>query len=613
MKIRMGKMKNSIFQNTEIIRYSFSFIDKRDKKVLTLISVIQIFLGFLDLLGVAAIGLVASLSITGVKSQDPGSRVAFVLRTFHLTDLGLQTQVALIASIAAVALIAKTLTSMYFGKRILYFLSRRASVVSSGLISKLLSQDLLTIQKKSSQETLYAVTSGVQAMMVSVVGTLINVTSDVFLLFILSAGLFLIDPILFIMTLFIFGAVSLVLYLSVHIRVNQLGNASTDLMIKSNESILEVITGYREIFVKNRRHYYQKKIANSRLALSNVGAELAFIPNISKYLIEITLVVAALLISAVQFLLGDAVHAISAMSIFLAAGSRIAPAILRIQSGALSIKSAGGPIGQVRSLTSNFQEFENLIPIEKDLDSEHHGFIASVQLRGVTFSYPGQSGTSIKPTSITISPGEIIALVGPSGAGKTTLADLILGIISPDSGEVLVSGVSPSLAIEKWPGAIGYVPQDVQIINGTVLENVAMGYSEGDQDLELVKDALESSQLGFLAENLHSYVGERGNKISGGQRQRLGIARALYTKPKLLVLDEATSSLDGQTESEISSALTNLRGQVTVILIAHRLSTIMNSDKVVYLSDGKIEAIGSFEQVRREIEDFDNQAKLMGM
>jgi ATP-binding cassette, subfamily B, bacterial PglK len=613
MKIRMGKMKNSIFQNTEIIRYSFSFIDKRDKKVLTLISVIQIFLGFLDLLGVAAIGLVASLSITGVKSQDPGSRVAFVLRTFHLTDLGLQTQVALIASIAAVALIAKTLTSMYFGKRILYFLSRRASVVSSGLISKLLSQDLLTIQKKSSQETLYAVTSGVQAMMVSVVGTLINVTSDVFLLLILSAGLFLIDPILFIMTLFIFGAVSLVLYLSVHIRVNQLGNASTDLMIKSNESILEVITGYREIFVKNRRHYYQKKIANSRLALSNVGAELAFIPNISKYLIEITLVVAALLISAVQFLLGDAVHAISAMSIFLAAGSRIAPAILRIQSGALSIKSAGGPIGQVRSLTSNFQEFENLIPIEKDLDSEHHGFIASVQLRGVTFSYPGQSGTSIKPTSITISPGEIIALVGPSGAGKTTLADLILGIISPDSGEVLVSGVSPSLAIEKWPGAIGYVPQDVQIINGTVLENVAMGYSEGDQDLELVKDALESSQLGFLAENLHSYVGERGNKISGGQRQRLGIARALYTKPKLLVLDEATSSLDGQTESEISSALTNLRGQVTVILIAHRLSTIMNSDKVVYLSDGKIEAIGSFEQVRREIEDFDNQAKLMGM
>jgi ABC-type multidrug transport system fused ATPase/permease subunit len=208
-------------------------------------------------------------------------------------------------------------------------------------------------------------------------------------------------------------------------------------------------------------------------------------------------------------------------------------------------------------------------------------------------------------------------LVGPSGAGKTTIVDVLLGILPPQSGTVLISGLSSLDAIEKWSGAISYVPQDVMISNGTVRENVSMGYPEDISRDEFVWDALRVAQLSeFIASlpgRLDSQVGDRGTKISGGQRQRLGIARAMFTKPQLLVLDEATSSLDGETEANISDAIQAMRGTVTVVMIAHRLSTVRNADVLVYLEDGKIRSVGTFEEVRSQVPDFDRQAQLMGL
>ena len=187
----------------------------------------------------------------------------------------------------------------------------------------------------------------------------------------------------------------------------------------------------------------------------------------------------------------------------------------------------------------------------------------------------------------------------------------------PDSGQVLLSNVSPLDAINKWPGAIAYVPQDVTISNVTFRENISLGYKQDKNNDYLIWEALKISQLEEmvkdLPEGLDTIVGERGSNISGGQRQRLGIARAMFTKPKLLVLDEATSSLDGQTEADISNAIQNLKGNVTTVMIAHRLSTVRNADKVVYMESGSILAVGSFEEVRSKVLDFDRQAQLMGL
>jgi ABC-type multidrug transport system fused ATPase/permease subunit len=238
-------------------------------------------------------------------------------------------------------------------------------------------------------------------------------------------------------------------------------------------------------------------------------------------------------------------------------------------------------------------------------------------LKEVTFAYPGSLGIAVDDASLSIGQGEIVAIVGPSGAGKTTLVDILLGVISPDSGSVFISGLNPQLAVAQWPGAISYVPQDVVITNGTIRENVAMGYPKLLASDELVYRALETAQLKKLVQSLdlglESYVGDRGAKLSGGQRQRLGIARALLTNPKLLVLDEATSALDGETENQISSAINELKGSVTVVLIAHRLSTVRSADRVIYMQNGKILAEGRFEEVRERVPNFDEQARLMGL
>jgi ABC-type multidrug transport system fused ATPase/permease subunit len=342
-----------------------------------------------------------------------------------------------------------------------------------------------------------------------------------------------------------------------------------------------------------------------------------FMPYISKYVMETSVVIGSLFLASIQFVLQDASHAVATLAIFLAAGSRIAPAVLRVQQGLVTLK---GALGQARPTLDLIDDIgstrvdNSLVDV---LDIEHPGFEAFIQVQNVSMSYPNRDEPVLRNISFRINPGEFVAIVGPSGSGKTTLLDLILGLLVPDSGEVLISKEEPLKCISKWPGALAYVPQDVVIVSGSIAENVDLGFEKSAISDELIKNALSLSMLDSLLlelpEGSQSSVGERGNKLSGGQRQRLGIARALFTKPRILFLDEATSSLDGQTEREITESIISLKGNLTVVTIAHRLSTVRNADKVIYLDKGQIVSIGTFEEVRNQVIDFDNQATLMGL
>ena len=593
---------------------SFAILSQSDKKRLFTITFFQVMLGFLDLIGVALVGLVAVISVNGIQSLTPGSRITQIINVIGLSDFKFQTQVAIIGATAAVLLVSRTILTMFFTRRILFYLSRRSAIISSDLFSRLISQDLLVIQSRSSQDSLYSVTVGVNILFLNVIGTVLSMTTDIFLLLILSIGLISINPIMGFTTIALFAFVSALLYFSVQKRIEYLGTKSVAVTINSNQKILEILDSYREIFVRNRRSFYSKQISEMRLALANTSAELSFIPNVGKYVIEITLVFGAIGICAIQFLLQDAVHAFATLSIFISAASRIAPAVLRIQTGLLGIKSSIGGAAKTLDMIKSFN-ISNLSENMDKFDTEHEGFEAKIILNNIDFTYPGASIKTIDNVNLEISSGEVVAFVGPSGAGKSTIVDIALGILKPDHGDIKISNISPRDAIARWPGAISYVPQDVQVINSTLKDNIAMGFSEAEQYDELVYESLKIAQLqSFLTDNnldLNTEVGERGNKLSGGQRQRLGIARALFTKPKLMILDEATSALDGQTEFDISEAIFTLRGKVTIVLIAHRLSTVKNADKIIYMEQGKILATGKFDEVRMQISNFDKQAELM--
>ncbi len=610
-------MPKSIRRPKSTFMRCVKILSKNEKRKILLVVVLQILLGFLDLLGVAIIGLLGALSVSSITSSDTDSRLMVLLKLVRLEDNSLQDQTLVLGLFAVSLLLTRTFLSVIITKYVLVFFSNRGAMISTSLISRLLNQSYLVLKKRTSQETLYAVTSGVDQLSMYVLGTAVVVISDLSLLLIVISGLFFLSPVAGSVLVLMFIFVALLLFYLMQARAGELGAQRASLNIQGNSKILEALSTYRELLVRNRRNYYASEIGVGRLKLSKVTAESAFMPFVSKYVIETAIVIAAALISIIQFALQDASNAVASLAIFLAAGSRIAPSILRVQQGAIQIKSS---LAQSMPTLDLIEEIGiETIDQEKArrMDFDHIGFEPSLQLQEVSFKYPEKSEDTLKSISLSIKTGNYVAFVGPSGGGKSTLIDLMLGVLNPDEGEILLSGLKPIDAISRWPGAISYVPQDVVIIDGSIKENITAGYPADDVVEERITDAIKVSNLSdFLNDlplGLNSPVGERGQLLSGGQRQRLGIARAMYSNPKLLVLDEATSALDGMTESQVSDELEKLKGSVTLILIAHRLSTVEKADLVVYLANGRVVACGTFKEVKDQVPDFNEQASLMGL
>jgi ABC-type multidrug transport system fused ATPase/permease subunit len=300
------------------------------------------------------------------------------------------------------------------------------------------------------------------------------------------------------------------------------------------------------------------------------------------------------------------------------------PGLLRLQSAALALRGIAGAAGPTFELAEEldhpldaFAEPSDSAAVRRQLESNYPGLSPAVEIKSVYFTYPGSSKPALSDVSLDVAAGHSLALIGRSGAGKSTLADMLLGVLTPDAGEVSISGEKPAAAIERWPGGLAYVPQTVVLANATVRQNVALGLPADAIDDSLVWQALERAHLADLLraerEGLDTHVGEGGIKLSGGQRQRIGIARALYSRPQIIVFDEATSALDAETEIAINQTIRELENQVTTVIIAHRLSTVRHASKVAYLEEGRVVAVGRFDDVRNAIPALDYQASLLGI
>ena len=609
LKVFIARWREGVFSDC------FSLLSQRDRIRLIYVVLIQIFLSTLDLIGIALVGILGALSINGIKSSAPGNRTAQILNYFNLENSTFQAQVAWLGAAAGIFLLLRTIASMILTRKTISFLSFRSSQISTALISKLLTQPLIKIQSRNTQETLYGCTIGVSTIMLGVIATGVSVLSDFVLTLVISAGLFVIDPTIAISTFAFFTIIGGILYGRTQGRASELGRREAQISIATNRKLIEVLNLYRENTIRNTRWFYAEEIGVLRASLAKVEAEKTFMPNISKYVLESGIVVGAVLISAVQFSTQDSVHAVASIGIFIVAGSRLAPALLRMQQGAVHMRNS---IGIASPTLSLMKDLESDIGVKNSSpDFVYEGFVPSVSIQNVSLQYQSRQELALQEINLDVSPGEIVAIVGPSGAGKTSLVDVLLGSILPTKGRVSISNEAPESAVVRWPGAIAYVPQDVYITEGSIRDNIAIGLPRAEQVDSRIFEALQAAQLEEFILNLpdgvDTQVGEHGAALSGGQRQRIGIARALYTNPKLIVFDEATSALDADTEDKISNAVFALRGSHTLIIIAHRLSTVRSADSVIYLDGGKILAKGSFDQVRAEIPEFDNQANLMGL
>lgn len=383
----------------------------------------------------------------------------------------------------------------------------------------------------------------------------------------------------------------------------------------------EALGALKEVTLAGRTPDVQERVHATRTQSSRARAEASFLGQVPRYVLETALILGFALIAGVGYLAGagsgnGVARAVAAVGMFGVAGFRLVPSLTRMQTVQSTVNSNAA---YARQVVADITDSEALLARraaerpQHELTVEHPDIV----LHEVTFTYPGADVPALDRVSLHIPAGSHVAFVGASGAGKSTMVDILLGLLEPTSGHVEVGGERLELVLDSWRRRIGYVPQDVSLFDATVAENVALTWDVEKVDEARVRTALARAQLLETIDaregGIYARIGERGVALSGGQRQRLGIARGLYNDPRVLVMDEATSALDTATEAAVTRAIDDLHGDVTVITVAHRLATIRDSDIVFFLRDGRLVAQGTFEEVVAQVPDFAEQAALAGL
>lgn len=594
---------------------SYSLLNTRDRKRILLLFPLNTILGLLDLIGILFVGVIGSLTISGVTGSPPGNRVLSITNFLLLGGKSFQFQVAMLGVTATFFFILKTYLSIFLLRKSLMFLSLRAATIAGELTDKLFATGLKLVNSKNSNEIVYFLSGGINSIVLGILGTFILMLSDVTLLLILGFGLFVVDPTISISTFVVFSFVAWILYKFMRYRAQSYGSKLADYAVLTNQMSYEVIDFYRELYSSQRLNQFTQKLNDARVELAAASANSNLLPSISKYMMEITSIVGFVVVAAIQFATSTASHAVAILAVFLAASSRIMPSVLRVQQAAVSMKSNGAASEKALQFIDEIRD--SYLPTIETNNAQSLNFVPQIKFENVFFRYPNSEDFAINGATFEINAGEHAVLVGPSGGGKSTLVDLLLGILEPTSGQITVGGLPPRVAIANNAGAVSFVPQNFHTLDGTLLENITMRQDYSEIQFPRIDNAVLKSGMfdwvSSLINGINTKAGENGHALSGGQRQRLSFARALYTNPKLLILDEATSSLDSETEEVINKSLAQMRGEITLVTIAHRLSTARRASKVIYIDGGRISSIGTFEEVRKSEPNFDHQAGLQGL
>ncbi len=402
-------------------------------------------------------------------------------------------------------------------------------------------------------------------------------------------------------------AVLLALFIGVfRKRLKHLGNENRRLSAERTKWFLQSLNGIKEIKTGDKENFFLVKYEKAFSDNATVLEKEIFLSNMPKPVVEMCSISSILLYMAIRILSGEElVQFVMMLSVFAMAAFRLLPAFNRI-SGQLSSLMFNKP--SVYAVYDDIKEVESIKQKEEKYNEEGIKIQIDKELaiKGLHFAYPTRPDKEVlKGIDITVPSKKSVAIVGASGSGKTTLVDIVLGLYEPDKGTISADGVDVFSGMHSWHSIIGYIPQNIYLIDDTIRANIAFGVEKDKVDEKRVWEALEEAQLADfvrqLPEGLNSNIGDKGVKISGGQRQRIGIARALYNKPELLVLDEATSALDNETEKAVMEAIYRFSGKITLIVIAHRISTIKKCDIIYRIEDGMARQI-SYEEASEDAE-----------
>jgi ABC-type multidrug transport system fused ATPase/permease subunit len=484
-------------------------------------------------------------------------------------------------------------------------------------MSRLFAQDIIFNQRRTTQEVAYIVASSTFQTFQGVLGYFALSVSELAIMIGILSLFSVFNIWLTIFIIFFFVSVLFILNRKMKEVIDEKNKVLIDSDINARIMVQEALNSYREVFVSQKIEPLVKTLVSNLRNSIDARASLTWASLMPKYVLDTSLILGIAIIGGFSYLVYSPEEALTIVSLFVLGGARILPSLLRFNTGIQGVQNSRDASNRLFKLVQELEDCEGKIENVKTTFFLRDNEECLIEVNSLSFRYQGAADLVLDNISFNVKKGEFLAIVGPSGSGKSTLVDLLIGVIKDPSESIRVGGLAPGEQIGSNPGLIGYVPQNVSIFNRSLLENVALGVPPNEIDQVSFEGAIESAALREVVNELplgsSTIMGENGFNVSGGQKQRIGIARALYSNPEILILDEATSALDAETEYQISQTLSSLAGDLTMIVVAHRLATVRRADRILYLGGSGFSAVGSFEELRIQVPNFDIQAKLLGL
>ena len=561
----------------------------------------------LDIIGLAGIALLASAF--GSFSSNGGRAASIEVPTIGLL-LITEFEAVLIALVVAIVFVSKSGFSILLNLRTSLFVAKIESQLSNILAKDFFQITQGSIPNKTSvsdfQNLAMNSTGGIKAFL----NARILYLSEGSLLLSLLVVFLVVNPIATIALTAFMGGVLYVLNRLINLRLKRNGQEQISGSQQSLQSARDLHGIKREAQTTGVVDQWLWKFSEGRLRMANASAILYTLSGLPRFVIETSLILGIFMFIGGVVVFSDIPSQAVTIGVFLAGGLRIMASVIPFQ-GAITGMRSGASTGQFA--------FDALLRISAEakvangIETTNEAASSELSFKDVYFSYGRETEEVLKGVNFSVKSNTKVAIVGPSGAGKSTIFDLAMGMLSPSRGEVLFGNQKTRNVLANSPGTFAVVPQRPHLISGSFLENVSL-LPDKETDEALVKEVLIRSGLKKVTarpEWQYEEIQPDSGQLSGGEIQRLSLARALYRSPKILFLDEATSALDAQTELEIANLLDDLKKDMTVLLIAHRLSTVKSADKIIYLDQGQVVAEGSFEVLRKSVKDFAKAIEIM--
>jgi ATP-binding cassette subfamily C protein len=551
-------------------------------------------IGVVDIVGVLLIGLILARSVSSLGSSTTATKSKLseylaVFDNFTLFE---------IAAFATTAFISKSIFSAFLTKIMLDDFAQIEVDLAGKAFQYMLKNISWTIKTYSKSDINYLLKTSTSSA-IQMLAAYVVIVSEFFFLSAMFISFFIIDAQITMFIIVYFALIAMFLHNYLGKRFKAAGIKSVTNEVNATTVIFDTMQSYREVIALKREAFFLEKFKNHKFNVAKASFDIQFFSALPRYIVESSLLLGALGIISISLRSGNIQQSAESIGIFLTGSMKIMTSLLPLQTYFAQFKN------QIE-ISQKFLDFEEQTKNSRDTNKSNQDFVKSIlvnepvgiEIKNLEFNYGEIANPVLKNINLKIEPGQFVAFIGPSGSGKSTLADLIIGINEPNSGEIDYFTKSSS-SIKRDNIGFGYVPQNPGRIYGTIKENIGFGLDEIQDDL--LAQAIDGAHLSDVVNNLESgfefHTGEQSDDLSGGQMQRIGLARALYSKPNILLLDEATSALDVEIEAAVSKSLEKLRGSCTIVVIAHRLSTVKNADVVFVVDEGKILAHGKFAEL----------------